>query len=469
MPFTKTLSIFYRQKWLILLTLVFIIYSFFRFTNIDQRIPFAWDQEQFSNQIKGIIKDRDFTLLGPRVTNDRGFYLAPYFTYLLVPFYYIFNLDPNALILFIVVLNISFFALSIWTIKEIFSIKNSIVFLLLWAINPILIKYDTTPWWPILIPLGVILTIYLLYLIVKSPKNLLLWSLLGIGLAFFFNMHFQFIFIAMFVVTFLITHYKLKLINHWVGLIISLMSFLIMFLPLVIFDIRNDYLNTNLLLSFFNDKVLNDQPYYQAWQSVFTNFIYPLFGWNNTTAVILFFAVFTALLIYLIKIKKKFVKTLYISTLVLLIITALGFSLYGIRPSEYYFVYLYPFIYIAVVDFLLIHQKYYLIYFVVIFLIIINITSLKNSLNNEPLGLHFKRKVAESIVPYAMDKKVNITFDMPLGANNGYIYLLEIYGVHRSGDWNDPLIIIRSPPQKDDIIFHDIYSDIGVRIPPELK
>ena len=205
MNIKKTNSFFNRNKWLLLLTFVFIIYSFFRFTNLDLRIPFAWDQEQFSNQIRAIVKNHDFTLLGPRVTNDRGFYLAPYFSYLLIPFYLIFNLDPNALILFIKVVNIAFFALSTWTIKEIFNIKNSIVFLLLWAINPILIKYDSTPWWPILIPLGVILAIYLLYLLTKSPKNLILWSLLGIILALFFNMHFQFIFIALFVATFLIT------------------------------------------------------------------------------------------------------------------------------------------------------------------------------------------------------------------------------------------------------------------------
>src|SRR3990167_4781920 len=460
MNIKKTNSFFNRNKWLLLLTFVFIIYSFFRFTNLDLRIPFAWDQEQIFNQNKAIDKKNDFTLLGPRVTNDRGFYLAPYFSYLLIPFYLIFNLDPNALILFIKVVNIAFFALSTWTIKEIFNIKNSIVFLLLWAINPILIKYDSTPWWPILIPLGVILAIYLLYLLTKSPKNLILWSLLGIILALFFNMHFQFIFIALFVATFLITYFKLKLINHWVGLIISLMSFLIMFLPLVIFDFRN---------KFFNEKVLNDQPYYQAWQPVFANFIYPLFGWNNIMVVLLFFIVFTALLIYLIKTKKNFVKTLYISALVLLIITTLGFSLYGLRHSEYYFVYLYPFIYIAVVDFLLTHKKYFLIPIILIFLVFINLTSLKNSLNKEPLGLHFKRKVVESIVPFARDKKFNITFDMQLGTNNGYLYLFEVSGIQPTGDWNDPLIIIRSPPQQGDIIFHDIYSDIGVRIPPELK
>src|SRR3989344_3928349 len=294
MMLKKIKTIFSRHNLPLFIFFVFCLFIFFRFTNLHLRIPFAWDQEQFSNQVKAIISDNKLTLLGPRVTNDRGFFLAPYFSYLLVPFYLIFNLDPNALILFIKVVNIAFFALSTWTIKEIFNIKNSIVFLLLWAINPILIKYDSTPWGPILIPLGVILAIYLLYLLTKSPKNLILWSLLGIILALFFNMHFQFIFIALFVATFLITYFKLKLINHWVGLIISLMSFLIMFLPLVIFDFRNKFLNTNLLLSFFNEKVLNDQPYYQAWQPVFANFIYPLFGWNNIMVVLLFFIVFTA-------------------------------------------------------------------------------------------------------------------------------------------------------------------------------
>ena len=87
-----------NKKTVFILISLFFVFMFLRFYNIEERIIFDWDQEQFSYQIKNIVENKDFTLLGPRANNDRGFFLGPYFTYLLVPFYMFRNLHPIALI-----------------------------------------------------------------------------------------------------------------------------------------------------------------------------------------------------------------------------------------------------------------------------------------------------------------------------------------------------------------------------------
>lgn len=139
-----------------LIGLVFFLFTFFRFYNLDKRIGFSWDQEQFSYQIKRILVDHKLTLLGPRVNNDRGFFLAPYFIYLLVPFYFLTNLHPKALIYFVAFFNILFFWGGFSIIKKIFDHKIAFFFFMFWAINPLFINYDTIAWNPIVIPLGII-------------------------------------------------------------------------------------------------------------------------------------------------------------------------------------------------------------------------------------------------------------------------------------------------------------------------
>ena len=466
MMLKKIKTIFSWHNLPLFIFFVFCLFIFFRFTNLHLRIPFAWDQEQFSNQVKEIISDHKFTLLGPRVTNDRGFFLAPYFSYLLVPFYLLFNLDPNALILFIITVNFVFFTTTTFVLSRIFNMRYAMIFLLLWSINPLLIKYDTTPWWPVLIPIGVVIIWYLLFSIYKKPHNMFSWVLLGATVGFFSNMHFQFVFMAIYAGIFLIIHFSNKIIEQWKYILIGFVSCASMFLPLLVFDLRHDFLNSKLFMTFFTERVLDDLPYPIEWLRVLANALNPITGWNHPIMTILFLALFYIMLRYLIKRKKGYVQTMYKSTLILIITTAIGFSVYGIRPSEYYFVYLYPFIYVVLVDFFHIYKKYrFLPHFLFLYLVVINSVALKNSINADPNGLYYRKQFIKHIIPYAKDKKVNVTFDMPLGTNNGYIYLLEISGVHRTGDWNDPLIIIRVPPQEGDVVIRDI----GLRIPPELK
>src|SRR3989339_69194 len=85
----------------------------------------------------------NFTLLGQRVNNDAGFFLAPYLTYLLVPFYVIFKLSPYSLYFFVIIANILFFGASYFIIKKVFSQKHALWFLIFWTVNFMAQTYDS--------------------------------------------------------------------------------------------------------------------------------------------------------------------------------------------------------------------------------------------------------------------------------------------------------------------------------------
>jgi len=446
--------------------LIFAIFAFFRFYNLDKRLTFDWDQEQFSYQIRDIILHHKFTLLGPRVVSDKGFFLAPYFTYLLAPIYLLTNLNPRALLYFIGLVNFVFFFLTAYIIKKIFGLVQSVSFLFLWACAYLLTGYDTIAWWPVLIPLGVIATWSTLYQIYKinSYKS---WILLGVVLGFFMNMHFQFVFVILFCGLFFICLFltNKKFSFDFKKIAVCLLVFLAFFIPLIIFDLRHQFLNISLFFNFFFVKETGAIHDNNIWLTVFTNFIDSLIYFRSIFLAKLFYFVSIFLIFFLYKAKKDFYRVFYLSTLTLWLTFPICFALYGKRPSEYYFVFLFPFVFIFIVDFFVSIKKAYLLLFFSFVFFLINFQ--KNQINIRPniFSLYYKDIAVEKINTLTAGKKFNISFKTPLGANYGYKYLIDYYNIKRTGNWADPLVEIRIPPEDDDIR----VQEIGIKIPKELR
>ena len=59
-----------------------------------------------------------------------------------------------------------------------------------------------------------------------------------------------------------------------------------------------------------------------------------------------------------------------------------------------------------------------------------------------------------------------MTIDAPLGFHNGYKYLLDWYEIPQSGNFTDPLVQIKLPPEKVDI---RVNNAIGLVIPKEVR
>ncbi len=446
----------------VLLLSIFLIFAFLRFYQIDMRLGFAWDQEQFSTQVRDIVRDHKLTLLGPRVTDENGFFLAPYFTYLLVPFYMSTNLHPRALIPFLITINTVFFFASYFVIAKLWSSKHALFFLAFWALNPVLIKFDTIAWWPLLIPLGVVCTWYIVELNINKPTRFVSLAL-GALIGFFTNMHFQFIFLGLFVTTTLIFFYQKKLLFLSGMLCNIFIGFMSMFLPLLLFDLRHDFLNFHLFLNFFTHQT-SSLPSDIQWPVVLSNTLAPITsmkGYVSGTAC-LAFTVFSASYLSGQRMEKK---SWNIGVIVLLIGTVILFSVYKRRPSEYYFLYLYPFILITLIDTAL-RTKHTILLF--IFILLMPITQLKEIaevLREDDGGLYYRDQAIRKMLPYSEKKPYAISLDMPAGTANGYRYLIEHYGMHMENtDPKAALIQIRIPAKKGDITI----KQLGIAIPSEL-
>ncbi len=446
--------------------LIFIVFMLLRFYSIDKRINFDWDQESYLKAIKNMILLRRPGLIGPRVVSETGFFLGPYFYYILFPFVVLSKLHPMGLAYFVILVSIIFFTFGFFVIKQIFSLKTAVLFMFLWATNYLLIGYDKNPWNPIFIPLGTITVIYLLRQITKSNQSRD-WFLLGISLGLFFNMHFQFVFLVVFSSFLLLLQFKFDIYKEWRKIFIMISSFIFVFIPLFVFDLKHDFLNLKLFFNFFTSNQGMRVDHF-TWFKVFGNFIKPItVASDNMTALIVYLVLtFSSLAISLHR--KNFHKIFYFSVFLLFVFVFLVFSfIYRQRPSEYYFLFLYPFIYLLLLELFISLKKQYLLIFITLITIWLNKVSLEDSLAYASFTLNKKEKAVQEIKKRVdPERKFNISLDTPLGENSGYKYLIEYYNIKQSGDWTDPLIQIHIPPQKGNIRIGD---KIGIEIPPELR
>jgi len=138
-----------------------------------------------------------------------------------------------------------------------------------------------------------------------------------------------------------------------------------------------------------------------------------------------------------VKKTRQEIKSFYLATLALWLTTPIFFAFYGKRPSEYYYVFLYPFILITLSNYLVMLKNTKLringIVVVIIFLTISNLPLLINNLKDSGYSLANKEKIIQKIRTETCANQISLSYNVPLGRDNGFKYLLEYYGLNDQG------------------------------------
>jgi len=443
----KQLSAFlWKNKFLIIIVGLGLFLRLYRLSNST---IFAWDQERDAFTIKQILVDKKLTLIGPRVVNDHGFMLGPYFFYILLPFYLIANLSPYSTILFMAVYNLIFLFFSFFILKKIFASKIAYIFVFIWSVLPLAISIDTISWNPLLVPLLFIVLLYFLTTLnFNQIKN---WLILGFYLGFCFNIHVQLIILSFTAFIFLFIKISKKVFFKRV--VFLFFGFLLSLLPLLIFDLRHDFLNINLFLGFFQNGSSVKNPF--AFIPVWTNYFASIFIIKSSILAILFWLIMIVILFFLSS-KNKINQILLFTWLFFPII----FIFYGQRPSEYYFNFCLPIIVLVFSQLIgQIKSKIFFCLFFLIGLFSIYFKFKKNII--ESYSLTNKMAVVEYIGQVTNHRDFNISYSVPFGQNSGFSYIMDYLKIKPTNNPKDPLIQIIIPPQKD----YPSFGDISVKLP----
>lgn len=418
-----------KDRFFILIILIFLVGAFLRFYRLEDFTTFLADQGRDAIIIKRILTLEHLPAIGPP-TSVGQVYLGPFYYYFIAPWLLIFSFNPVGLAFGVAFFSSIYILINYFIVKELFGQRIALVSTMLIAFSSTLIEMSRFSWNPNLLPLFTLLTIYFL---IKSFKTnrILFYLLAGAFLSFSIQLHYLALFlIPPILISLMIQIIELKgkqkkiIFNSF----LILFSFLFFSLPLLIFDLRHNFLNVknfvnlfkspggiivnkldNLILTF---SYLNEYTFYTTFSSLFA---------------LLLLLVLLISFLFLIK-KKGSIRTLWL----FLILMLGGISLYSGPKHPHYLGILYPvyFIILAWLFFPLYSNLLGKILLGAFFLgfIVLNSQGYNFIFKKGQNQIFHAKKIASFLNKIIHIKKFNFAVQPDGWQEDAYLYFLELMG-----------------------------------------
>ena len=393
-------------------------------------MTFLGDQGRDAIIIKRIITGEHFPAIGAP-TSVGQVYLGPFYYYFIAPWLLLFKFQPIGLAFGVAVYSSFYLLVNYFIVKELFNKRISLISTLFLSFSSVLIDFSRFSWNPNLLPLFVLLTIYFAIKSLQTNK----WHyffLLGAFLSFSIQLHYLVLFLIPAIgIIFLSSLYKKsvkQLISQFHNFLISVLSFIIFSSPLIIFDLRHNFLNSKLFLALFKS---SGTSFTSKINSFFDSFYYLnfySFNINLNKFFIYVLLVFLFIILFTLIKKSSNLKTF----LLIFFITIVGMSLYNGPKHPHYFGILFPLYFVIISYFLAsLNQssfgKIMIVFFIsgYIFLNFQKYYFLRNQPNNQ---IAHAEKVAQFLDKKIGKEKFNFAVQPDGDPEDAYLYFLELKG-----------------------------------------
>jgi 4-amino-4-deoxy-L-arabinose transferase-like glycosyltransferase len=234
-----------------------IVGAFLRFYNIRNTMQFFGDQGRDAIIARKILINHHPALIGP-VTSVGNMYLGPFYYYFMVfplMMTYPDPIGPTIAVAFLGTLTI-FLLYELG--KDLVGKRAAVIAAILYTFSPVVITNVRFSWNPNIVPLVALCMLWSMYKAYSSRSTWWIW--VSIFFSILFQLHYITLIMALFAVLlwmrelFVHRNEKSYLISFATSTMIAIGIFLISLIPLVIFDIRHDYMNFKGFSSFFTGK-----------------------------------------------------------------------------------------------------------------------------------------------------------------------------------------------------------------------
>jgi hypothetical protein len=232
----------------VLIVIVFLLFIFFRFYQLEERLAFGWDQTMNAWVVKDLLVDQKFPLVGMAAKGNSGVYIGPAYYYVLAGFYAVTKLHPIAAGYCAGVMSVVTGIVLFLVIRKIYSERVAIIALCIAAISNKVIFSDRLAGPVNLLPLVSILIFYFLYKVIKGSSKFL--PLLAMVIGFSFHLHvtaMYYIFISLLCFPFILRQ-KIPLRLY----VLSGILFFIWFIPNIVANIQQHNMLAITTGNFFN-------------------------------------------------------------------------------------------------------------------------------------------------------------------------------------------------------------------------
>lgn len=321
---------------MVLIILTLLAASFLRLFRLPEFVTFLGDQGRDAIIIKRIITLEDFPAIGAP-SSVGSVFLGPFYYYLISPFLLLFRFDPTGLAYGVAILSIIGIILSYVIVRKFTDDLTALLFTCFISFSSVLIDLSRFSWNPNLLPVFSFLTLFFFYLAFYKGKTRYSF-LFGSFLALSLQLHHLaglILFSALAVVMIEKQYKPFNIFFKKLGLATA--GFILFNAPLILFDLKHNFLNARSLFELFTQKniVSGTSSSYlgrlNETVSAFLNHITQLFVIPHMAVSICFF-LFLFFLLYKYR-KQKFIFLHTINMLVFII----GFSaLTSFRHPHYY-------------------------------------------------------------------------------------------------------------------------------------
>jgi len=363
-----------------LLLLILAVGAILRLYKIGGYMTFLGDEGRDAIIVRRLLVNFDPVLIGPG-TSIGNMYLGPLYYYLSAPFLLFANFSPVGPSVMVALFGVATIYL-IWYIARLWFGKGAgMVSSLLYALAPVVIIYNRSSWNPNIMPFFALLTIFSLWK-VWGEEKFSWFVVMGVSFAFVLQSHY----LGLLLLPVILFFWSLK---HWglfrnsdleisnypgnylkksyiKNLLIGTIVFAVLMSPLLIFDLRHNFMNFNNIKTFFTQRETTVSV--KPWKSLPN--IYPIFrdsvvlrlvAAQNILAGkisinIIVFAVVTYVVLILTKLKKILFTSdekLYFDKGALLLIVWIGLGLIGLglykqHVYDHYFGFIFPAIFLVI-------------------------------------------------------------------------------------------------------------------------
>ncbi len=248
----KTISGFTIYDWLAIGLIA--IGAFLRLYNLENSQQFLGDQGRDSMVVSRIFKEGDLVFIGP-VTSVGNMYLGPIYYYFMLPFLWLSYPSPMGPIYAMAILGTVTIGVLYWVGKKMFGERAALAATLMFTFSSAVVVHSRFSWNPNPAPLPSILMFYFIYLAWK--KSSVYWLAAATMFSILLQLHYVALLaggvIGVIWLTSLIQQIRQKkpikkLFLHTFGAVAIVLLF---FLPLLLFDLKNNWLNFQALQNLF--------------------------------------------------------------------------------------------------------------------------------------------------------------------------------------------------------------------------
>lgn len=341
----KVVRNLFKDKYFVAALIVILIGTVLRFYKLGEYATFLGDQGRDALIIKRIVTLEHLPAIGAP-TSIGQVYMGPFYYYFIAPWLLLFNFQPVGLAVGVAFFSSLYLLINYLIIRELFNKTTALISTVLIVFSSSLIEFSRFSWNPNLLPLFTLLTVYFVIKSVKTGR----WyyfALAGALVSFSNQLHY----LALFMLLPVGLLYLIQLLRKKVSLVNCLMfavSCLIFSAPLIFFELRHNFLNTNNLISLFkyqgpvaNNKLAN-------FFSSFSSFNQFSFGVElNKFFLIMILTAIVLSTLFMFK-KSKTISYFFAFFIILLF----GVSLYSGPKFPHYFGMAYPLYYVIIGYFL---------------------------------------------------------------------------------------------------------------------